>query len=1017
MKARYVYAMALILLSSFITKAQVEENMGQYYTPYLTGYVPTGAPEWMVHLNKPEGLNYKAMVDSFNVYLQNNPKARIKTPDTKHVVNHFRRFQKAYSRFADKDGIIRLPKASQYRDEVNDLQMATRPENRKKSMGMRSNTGDEWRVISPFVTYDIQHKKETPAQSNVLRVCASRSNPNVLYCGTEPGLMFKSTDKAQSWTVCNDGEWMAGEIRALDISHTNENKVFMGAGGICWITTDGGDNWTNVTPQPYDYTDGNYNPAYVAKFYPENDNVILVGTGTCLYRTTNGGKTWSYKLSGRIFDIQFSKQNPKVCYAAVRQQNTVLLYKSTDAGENWTQLTITTRPLLSAHIGLSEAPNGADYVYVFACSQDVYSNYKEYFLSGLAYLYKSTDGGASFIEHNHSTQVEYADKWGGQGYYCMVCVASPTNPEHVIVGLCHLYHSTDGGATITNKGGYYGQFDLHCDQQSIMTNGANDTWLSTDGGVVYSNDFFGNHAETRSYGIYASEMWGFDQGWNEDVIAGGRNHNGNMSQHMDLYNGASIYMKGSECPTGYVFLSNPRKVFYSDASYPVIMPDDFRNEFTPVYNFWVHPFESSQFGIGFEYDPCYAQCFYLVQGTYDGEFKTFWRTRNDGFNFSEVYKFPNAISSVAVSRSNPDKLVVGTQGMIYYSLDAGKTFTAYTIPFAMTQTYNYKIAIHPRNEDEIWVSDCNPGGMWVTKDNGATWNKFDKGLTINSWKDNLEKHAVGRFFLTGNEKNAAYAIAYTFGYMNYEYMTTRSRVLYCDDTTDGWVLYNDGFPQVMNQNRMLPFYMKGVIRVATNQGVWERDLADKEFKPVAQPLLLNVGSGDNTKSDYPSEIQLESYSIVNQTDAEWEWTISPQPVFLTSDKIRNPKIRIQPDQTYDITLRVKTPGGDDSKTIRSMIKGTKPAPGATSIAPVEAGREIVFASGNAIKQGDDIVLNLHNIAGHVDVCLYAMNGSVAATATGSEIIRISTANLTAGGYFYYAVDQQGYKYAGKLTIQ
>ena len=82
------------------------------FTPYKLNYLPAGAPLWMAQLASPEGLDYNAMVDSFNVYLLNNPGARRKSPDTKQVVNHFRRFQKAYVNFVGTDGIIRLPKAS-----------------------------------------------------------------------------------------------------------------------------------------------------------------------------------------------------------------------------------------------------------------------------------------------------------------------------------------------------------------------------------------------------------------------------------------------------------------------------------------------------------------------------------------------------------------------------------------------------------------------------------------------------------------------------------------------------------------------------------------------------------------------------------------------------------------------------------------------------------------------------------------------------------------------------------------
>ena len=360
---------------------------------------------------------------------------------------------------------------------------------------------------------------------------------------------------------------------------------------------------------------------------------------------------------------------------------------------------------------------------------------------------------------------------------------------------------------------------------------------------------------------------------------------------------------------------------------------------------------------------------------------------------------------------------MGTYGRIYYSTDMGNTFTEYMIPDDMTYTINYKIAIHPTNENEIWVSDNNPGGMWVTKNNGESWEKYDDGLTISSWDNTVTPHQVGRFFLTGNEKNAVYAVAFTMGYLNERYTTPRGRLLYRDDTTNGWIDLHNGLPKVMVLNRLLPFYKEGVVRLATNNGVWERDLVDKEFKPIAQPLLLNVGSGDNTTSSYPTEIQLESYSIVNQTEAEWKWDIHPEPLYISSKTERNPVMRIEKDQTYDITLTVTTPAGTDSKTVKSMIKGSKPVPEDTGVEEAYINtRSLKLITGNSVKMGEDFVFTLQNI-GSIDMKLYSTNGKMVASHRGSTQINIPTTGISSGVYFYMAIDDKGYKYTGKLLVK
>ena len=1006
--------MLLLLCASLLFCATAQENVenDKYFTPYKLNYLPAGSPVWMAQLANPQGLDYNAMVDSFEVYLKNTPGARYKSRDTKQVVNHFRRFQKAYLPFVQADGIIRLPLASVYHSDVDNTSEEVRQERaRKRAAGRDVASPVEWNVISPIITYDYLTKKVSPAQSNIQRMRASRSNPDILYCGSETGLVFRSTDKGESWQPCNDGEWMAGEITTIDISNTNPNRVLVGAGGVFWISNDGGDNWENITPAKATYARTSN-----ACFHPEDDSVILAGDRAQLWRSTDGGKSWQWMLGGMVFDIKYSVQNPDVCYVAIEQENTVKMYKSTDGGASWNLLTLDGQPLISARIGLSEAPGGEDYVYLWACRRNHLSQPGPLYFSGPALLYKSTDGGATFSVTDPTPQMEVVDRNGGQGYYDLVCTASATDPEVLLVGIIQLYRSTDGGKTLENVGGYYGRFDLHCDMQSIQTNGAGDTWLSTDGGVIYSNDFFLADAQPKLNGLYASEMWGFDQGWNEDVMVGGRNHNGNMSQ-LDRYNGVTLSMRGSERPTGYVFLSNPRKIAFSDSE-NVIMPDDWSDEFVPFLDFWTYPKESSQHGFYFEFDPRYAQCFYIVQESDRVDANTLWRTRDDGASFSSVYTFDDPISAMAVSRSNPDKIVTATWGRIYYSLDAGATFEEYPIPDEMTYSISYKIAIHPTNENEIWVSDGNAGGFWRTVNNGESWEKLDDGLTILNWEGKMVAHSVGRFFLTGNEKNAAYAIAFTQGYLNETYSTTRGRVLYRDDTTDGWVNISDGLPNVANLNRMLPFYKEGVIRLATNNGIWERELVDPQFKPIAQPIILNAGSGDNTQAGFPRQVQLDSYSIVNQNDVEWFWKIDPLPLSMGDASARNPMMFIEPDQTYDISLTVTTPAGSDTKCIKGMIKGSKPVPDVTtSVEALSLGKELLLESGNVLVAGECFSFVPRDLEGDVSLVVYDAKGNIVYSIVSQSKIEVNTAGYSSGIYFYMATDATGFKKTGKLLVK
>jgi len=52
-------------------------------------------------------------------------------------------------------------------------------------------------------------------------------------------------------------------------------------------------------------------------------------------------------------------------------------------------------------------------------------------------------------------------------------------------------------------------------------------------------------------GLIGSDMWGFDQGWNEDIAVGGRYPNGNTAL-ADFYGDKHFGMGRSESPTGWV---------------------------------------------------------------------------------------------------------------------------------------------------------------------------------------------------------------------------------------------------------------------------------------------------------------------------------------------------------------------------------------------------------------------------------------------------------------------------------
>jgi hypothetical protein len=113
-----------------------------------------------------------------------------------------------------------------------------------------------------------------------------------------------------------------------------------------------------------------------------------------------------------------------------------------------------------------------------------------------------------------------------------------------LVGTTTLFKSVNGGSNFIAVGGYYGNFSIHPDIQDIKMLTSGDTWVSTDGGMSFTSDVFSSqqNCSARTNGIVGSDMWGFDQGWNEDIVVGGRYHNGNTAI-ADFYQPKALQQK------------------------------------------------------------------------------------------------------------------------------------------------------------------------------------------------------------------------------------------------------------------------------------------------------------------------------------------------------------------------------------------------------------------------------------------------------------------------------------------
>ena len=130
---------------------------------------------------------------------------------------------------------------------------------------------------------------EISEQANVYCHDRSASNPQILYCGTESGGLYKSLDDGAHWTHVTS-LYPIGAVSAVKIHPMNPDIVIFSAQNDLWKTTDGGVTW-NVIGQS-NFVSQNVS-AWEIIFHPSDVNVVMVATNVGLFKSTDQGSSWT----------------------------------------------------------------------------------------------------------------------------------------------------------------------------------------------------------------------------------------------------------------------------------------------------------------------------------------------------------------------------------------------------------------------------------------------------------------------------------------------------------------------------------------------------------------------------------------------------------------------------------------------------------------------------------------------------------------------------------------------------
>ena len=291
-------------------------------------------------------------------------------------------------------------------------------------------------------------------------VAGSDSRPNEYYFGATGGGLWKTTDGGTTWRPVTDGQITSSSVGAVAVCEANPDVVYIGTGetqlrgnvmqgdGV-YRSTDAGRTWEHL---------GLVETQNISRIriHPDDCDVAWVGAfgkhsvenpERGVYRTTDGGQTWNRTLfkspKAGVVDLIVDPNDADVLYAAVWEAWRKSwgmssggfdsgLWKSTDGGETWSDITST--------LGLEPAgPIGKIGVTVSGANSDRVWVIVEHDAEGG--VYRSDDAGRSWEHVNDERNLRQ------RAFYYTRIYADPQDEDVVYALNTGFYKSTDGGVT------------------------------------------------------------------------------------------------------------------------------------------------------------------------------------------------------------------------------------------------------------------------------------------------------------------------------------------------------------------------------------------------------------------------------------------------------------------------------------------------------------------------------------------------------------------------------------------
>jgi len=403
-------------------------------------------------------------------------------------------------------------------------------------------------VYDPALYGALQYRLVGPFRGGrVTAVTGVPSQPDTFYMGSTGGGVWKTTDLGETWAnVTDDQGFGSASVGAVAVAPSDPNVVYVGMGSACirgnvsagdgvYHSTDAGKTWSHVGLDEA----GQIGDIQVHPTDPDRLYVAVLGHAfgpneeRGVYRSTDGGTTWEKVLyvsdqAGAV-DLAMDPTNPRILFAAVWQTErkpwTLIsggegsgLWKSTDGGDTWTEVTKGLPEGIKGKIGVTISPADPDRVWALVEAEK-------------GGLYRSDDGGESFRLINDDREM-LQRAW----YYTHV-EADPKDANTLYILNAGIFRSVDGGKSLERMRTPHGDNHdiwINPDDPDVMIEG-NDGGanVSTNGGRSWSTQ--ANQPTAELYRVTVDNQFPYRlyaaQQDNSTVSIPSRSNGGSIDEH------------------------------------------------------------------------------------------------------------------------------------------------------------------------------------------------------------------------------------------------------------------------------------------------------------------------------------------------------------------------------------------------------------------------------------------------------------------------------------------------------